>query len=145
VRVPRRATITVAFPFLLLPWVLRIRAFWFLLGWFALQIGKGTMDLMAHVNDPQVAWWAHATGFIAGLAGALAGRGWQQAPATLPAPSPPRTPPPRPLTPPLPRASLAPARRASRSSAVPARRTSLVPAAPSRVSLLPSAVRPSVP
>lgn len=71
-----RATITVAFPFLLVPWVLRIRACWFLLGWFALQIGKGTMDLLSSVNDPQVAWWAHATGFLTGLTGAVAGCTW---------------------------------------------------------------------
>lgn len=66
------AKITVAFPFLLIPWVLELRASWFLLGWFGLQVGRGTSDLLSGVNDPAVAWWAHATGFVAGLAAAIA-------------------------------------------------------------------------
>ena len=71
-----RASLTLAFPFYLVPWVLRVRAMWFLLGWFALQVFKGTSDLMAHTADPPVAWWAHVAGFIAGMVGAIAGRAY---------------------------------------------------------------------
>jgi membrane associated rhomboid family serine protease len=68
-----RARLTLAFPFYLVPWVLRIRAMWFLLAWFGLQVCKGTLELLAHTNDPPVAWWAHVAGFVAGMTGALAG------------------------------------------------------------------------
>ena len=69
-----RAKLTLAFPFYLVPWVLRVRAMWFLLAWVGLQVCKGTMDLLSSTADPPVAWWAHVAGFVAGMCAALAGR-----------------------------------------------------------------------
>lgn len=89
-----RAKLTLAFPFYFVPFVLELRAVWFLLAWFALQVGHGAADLMAATTEPHVAWWAHATGFVTGMIGAVAGRGWvpleKPAPGVVTAPAPPR-------------------------------------------------------
>jgi membrane associated rhomboid family serine protease len=79
-----RAEVTVAFPFYMVPFVLRVRALWFLLAWLALQVGQGVADLFVGTTDPQVAWWAHTTGFVTGTVGAIAGRVWQPAASGAP-------------------------------------------------------------
>jgi membrane associated rhomboid family serine protease len=77
-----RAKIIVAFPFLGLPFLIELRAGLLLLGWFGIQVARGVADVLAAQGDPQVAWWAHTTGFLAGTTAALVARALE---APLPA------------------------------------------------------------
>ncbi|PTY08600.1 rhomboid family intramembrane serine protease [Opitutaceae bacterium EW11] len=71
-----------ALVYTLVPWIVPIipvPAFLFLLVWFALQAFNGVGSLMSgEMGRGGVAWWAHAGGFLAGVAMILfaKSRGW---------------------------------------------------------------------
>jgi membrane associated rhomboid family serine protease len=61
------ARIITLVPIFIFPLFLRIPAFIYLGGWFALQFMEGMAALSEPVASGGVAWWAHVGGFVAGF------------------------------------------------------------------------------
>lgn len=59
-----RARVTVIIPIGIIPYPIRINAFWVVGIWFATQLASAALS---DPNQPGVAWWAHVGGFVAGM------------------------------------------------------------------------------
>jgi membrane associated rhomboid family serine protease len=62
-----RSRVVLVIPIWIIPFFLRVSAFWYVAIWFGLQVLQGTGALMTPQTGG-VAWWAHIGGFLAGLA-----------------------------------------------------------------------------
>jgi len=61
------AKVTVLIPVVIIPVVLKVPAPVFLVFWFLIQLFSGLFDSLGGVQTSNVAFWAHAGGFAAGL------------------------------------------------------------------------------
>lgn len=68
VRLYPRARVMVVVPIVILPVWFWLRALWFVLFWFALQLVQGFFALDDPLVGGGIAWWIHIGGFVAGLA-----------------------------------------------------------------------------
>jgi len=63
-----KARVLLLIPIIIIPLILPVPTLFYFGGWFALQLLRGTGDLMiADVGAGGIAWWAHIGGFVAGL------------------------------------------------------------------------------
>ena len=62
-----RARVVVLVPILFIPWIVEVRAVLFLGIWFAIQVISGLAGSAAGSTGQDVAWWAHAGGFVCGM------------------------------------------------------------------------------
>jgi membrane associated rhomboid family serine protease len=62
-----RARVVTFVPIFFIPWLIRVPAFLWAIGWFGTQLASGLMSLDADPSSGGVGFWAHVGGFIAGL------------------------------------------------------------------------------
>jgi len=62
-----RANVICMIPIFIFPFFFEIRAWFFILFWFGLQLFNGGLSLVNPTAGGGIAWWAHVGGFAAGI------------------------------------------------------------------------------